>query len=200
MVSQMLKTMRETQDDSESGGLSMGSGNPLQGMFDWELARSLAQRNPLGIAADLMKRMAPALREEAPSSDYDEIINRRATEQHLDPRLIKAVINAESGGDTTAISPKGAKGLMQLMDSTATGVGVADPFDPDDNVRGGVAYLKQLLNRYDGDTTLALAAYNAGPAAVDRHQGIPPYAETQAYVRKVMDNYAQHRDNETPLK
>jgi soluble lytic murein transglycosylase-like protein len=103
------------------------------------------------------------------------------------PPTVRAVIQAESAWNVRAVSPKGALGLMQLMPATATDLGVTNPFDPEQNIRGGVKYLRFLLDRYDGNFELALAAYNAGPGAVDRHgRKVPPYRETQAYVRKIV--------------
>jgi Rod binding domain-containing protein len=108
-------------------------------------------------------------------------------EYNVDPRLISAVITQESGGNTYAVSPKGAKGLMQLMDSTASAMGVTQPFAPQSNIMGGTKYLKQLLDKFNGNESLALASYNAGPAAVEQYNGIPPYDETQRYVKSVLD-------------
>ncbi len=115
---------------------------------------------------------------------YLSIIQRAAQRWRFDPALLKAIIIAESGGNPRAISPAGAKGLMQLMDETAQFLGVQDPFDPEENIFGGTQYLAQLRDRYD-NLKLALAAYNAGPTAVDRYRGIPPYPETQRYLQRV---------------
>jgi soluble lytic murein transglycosylase-like protein len=125
------------------------------------------------------------------STRFDTLIKEASRREGIDPALVKAVVQAESAFDPGAVSTAGAKGLMQLTDATARSLGVADSFDPIQNVAGGVKYLKQLLGRYGGDTTRALAAYNAGPGAVDSFGGIPPYAETQGYVQKVLHLKAQ---------
>jgi hypothetical protein len=122
---------------------------------------------------------------------YDPHIRFACQRYGLDYNLVKAVIKAESAFDPAALSPKGAMGLMQLMPETSRGLGVADPFDPNQNIDGGVRYLRLLLNRFDNNLLLALAAYNAGPEAVEKHGGIPPYVETRNYVRRVLDFYEQ---------
>ena len=116
---------------------------------------------------------------------YDDLIELHATQHGLSPVLVKAVIQAESGFNAFAVSPKGALGLMQLMPATARELGVHNPFHPEQNIRGGVTYLKRLLDMYDQDVTLALAAYNAGPGSVARYGTVPPYRETREYVRKI---------------
>jgi soluble lytic murein transglycosylase-like protein len=110
-----------------------------------------------------------------------------AARHALDPDLVRAVIRVESGWNPRAVSRKGAMGLMQLMPATAAEYGVADPFDPDENIRAGVAYLRRLIDRFDGRTELALAAYNAGPGAVEKYRRtVPPYRETQSYVKRIV--------------
>jgi soluble lytic murein transglycosylase-like protein len=128
-----------------------------------------------------------------PATVYDPFIERVAREHGLAPELIKAVALVESGFDTHAVSPKGAQGLMQLMPATARQYGVSDAFDPLQNLRAGTIHLRKLLDEFDGDLTLALAAYNAGSGAVRRHGGVPAYRETQEYVRKVRSNLRQGR-------
>jgi len=112
----------------------------------------------------------------------------------LDPRLVLAVIAAESAFDKSAVSPKGAQGLMQLMPETASRFGVKDAFDPEQNLRGGMSYLAWLLEQFPGRLDHAVAAYNAGEEAVERYRGIPPYAETQEYVRRVLGYYGIRGD------
>jgi soluble lytic murein transglycosylase-like protein len=116
---------------------------------------------------------------------FDDLIEEAAQKYEMPADLVKAVVRAESNFDPSAVSVCGAKGLMQLMDGTAADLGVTDSLDPTQNIEGGVAYLRQMLDRY-GQIPLALAAYNAGPGAVDRYDGVPPYAETQTYVRRVL--------------
>jgi len=131
---------------------------------------------------------APASKSAAPSrpSAYDDLIREHAAHYDVNPGLVRAVVQVESNFNASARSPKGAMGLMQLMPATAQQFGVANPFDPSENIRGGTAYLRQLLDRYDNDKRLALAAYNAGPGAVDKYgETVPPYRETREYVARV---------------
>jgi len=122
---------------------------------------------------------------------YDELIRKVSKEKGLDPQLVRAVVLVESNYDHRAVSTKGARGLMQIMPETAKELGLADPFHPEKNLDAGARYLKELLEKYKGELPLALAAYNAGASAVDRYHGIPPYPETQGYVRKVLSIYRQ---------
>lgn len=123
--------------------------------------------------------------------DLDLIIFRAGEKAGVDPRFIHAVIKQESKYDPKAVSPVGAKGLMQMMPDTAKRFGLKDPFDPAANVAAGTKYLKWLLKRFDGDVSLALAGYNAGEGSVDKYKGIPPYNETKNYVKKIVGTYGK---------
>jgi soluble lytic murein transglycosylase len=128
---------------------------------------------------------------------YDGLIGLTAREHRLQPALVKAVIAAESNFDSQAVSHKGALGLMQLMPETAARLGVDDPLQPVENVRGGARYLRLMIDRY-GDLERALAAYNAGPTAVDEYGGIPPFPETRDYVKRVLTYYRQYHGDFGP--
>jgi Rod binding domain-containing protein len=220
-VGYLLKTMRGTVPKSDVAGENFG-GDILEGMFDTEMAKHISRSSGLGLGEMLYKQITG---EPLPSKSGRGILNgavlqsgagghaasadtvsqrveklsgviQEAAEQHsLDANLLKAVIATESGGSANALSSKDAKGLMQLMDSTAADMGVKDVWDPRENVLGGAKYLKQMLDRFGGDLTLALASYNAGPGAVEKHNGVPPYKETKEYVTRVM-NYFQAFQNE----
>jgi soluble lytic murein transglycosylase-like protein len=177
--------------------LCVGLAAPAQAqIYSWRDANGqlvLSNRRP-GAAAELRSYAVPtatnlrATRYVAPerAKAYDDIITEHCRTHGVRADLVKAVMQVESAFNPRARSPKGALGLMQLMPSTAREYGVEDPFDPAQNVRGGVAYLRHLLDRYDNNEQLALAAYNAGPGAVDKYgQSVPPYRETRNYVAQI---------------
>jgi len=121
-----------------------------------------------------------------PDAGLEPMIARHSGDQNLDPKLVRALIQAESGYNVKAVSNKGAIGLMQLMPDTASELKIRNPYDPDQNIRGGTLYLRQMIDHFAGKVELAIAAYNAGPGAVEKHGGIPPFAETRDYVRRVL--------------
>jgi soluble lytic murein transglycosylase-like protein len=128
-------------------------------------------------------------------AEFDPIIDACALEYGVDKALVKAVIHAESGYNPNAVSSKGAQGLMQLMPKTAQGLKVSNSFDPTENIRGGVRYLRFLLDTFKGDVALAVAAYNAGLSRVAQYGGIPPFEETRNYVSKVLSYQQSYRSN-----
>ena len=142
----------------------------------------------------LRNQKAPLVLREKKEILFGSIIQRAAERHQVDEALVKAIIMAESGYNPKAISKVGARGLMQLMPKTAKALGVEDSFNPEDNVDAGVAYFKRLLTRFDGDITLALAAYNAGSRKVLKYQGVPPFKETECYIKKVFRYYQVYRE------
>jgi soluble lytic murein transglycosylase-like protein len=129
----------------------------------------------------------------AGTADVRGLLSHAGAQHDIDVDLLVSVVHAESDGRVRAVSRTGAQGLMQLMPATAQQMGVHDSFQPDENINGGTAYLDALLTRYHDDLALALAAYNAGPAAVDKYRGIPPYRETRAYVARVMTEFKRRK-------
>ena len=148
----------------------------------------------------------PQASSQSAPADIPALLQKAGAQHHLDPDLLASVVHAESDGRTHAVSRAGARGLMQLMPATAKNLGVRDSFAAEQNIAGGTAYLDALLIYYHEDIALALAAYNAGPAAVDRYHGIPPYAETRRYVERVIHDFnrrklkeARQRSSHAPL-
>jgi soluble lytic murein transglycosylase-like protein len=145
--------------------------------------------------ATLPDPVPPASSITAPASSLDvhTLLSHAGAEHDIDVELLASVVHAESNGRAHAVSRTGAQGLMQLMPGTAHQLGVRDSFQPEQNINGGTAYLDELLTRYHDNLALALAAYNAGPAAVDKYDGIPPYRETRAYVARVMSEFKSRK-------
>ncbi|MDQ2680446.1 MAG: lytic transglycosylase domain-containing protein [Candidatus Eremiobacteraeota bacterium] len=131
-----------------------------------------------------------------PPAQIDSLVSANAAAWQVDPALVKAIIANESGFNANATSKTGAQGLMQLEPGTAAGLGVHDSYDPAQNVWGGTRYIRGLLDRFHGDMRLAVAAYNAGPGAVEKYGGVPPYAETQNYVGNVLDSYQKYKSTQ----
>jgi len=157
-----------------------------------QLAAENGQAGVTGLSAgaNLGAINAPAM---VPPAQIDALVGANAAQQQVDPALIKAIIANESGFNANATSNVGAQGLMQLMPGTAAGLGVTNAYDPAQNVMGGTKYIKGLLDHFNGDVKLAVAAYNAGPGAVEKYGGVPPYAETQNYVQNVLASYQKYR-------
>jgi hypothetical protein len=162
--------------------------------YEKDLSSSPALPVPAGqlgaaVATAIPSHSVPALSAAA----LHQVVDSASAAYHLDPDLVNSVIHAESGFNSHAVSPKGARGLMQLMPGTASRLGVNDAFDPQANVTGGSRYLRELLERYNFDLVKALAAYNAGPERVERYRGVPPFHETQAYVARIVHEYNQKK-------
>ena len=142
------------------------------------------------VNANIYSAKAESATEKISSREQIKGLVSRISKKHgVDEKLVNALIKQESGFNPNAKSKVGAMGLMQLMPATAKGLGVTNPMDPSQNVEGGVKYLKSMLNKYNGNVILALAAYNAGPGAVDKYDGVPPYKENQNYVKSILANY-----------
>jgi len=147
----------------------------------------------LTIIVDLVARnLSEPVDGKAVSLRYERHIEKVAEAHGVPPALVMAVIHAESGFNPRAVSPKGAVGLMQVMPATSDMVGIEDPFDPNDNIRAGVRYLKDLLKMFDGNETLAVAAYNSGPNKVKKYGGVPPFKETRIYIERVLMYYRSY--------
>jgi soluble lytic murein transglycosylase-like protein len=201
-IHQMLKSMRNTvpKDDEMSSARRI-----FTEMLDEQIANTASRTGNFGLAQIIYKELNGKAAQEAYSAQG---INKASGEQietwvseaaqtlSMDKNLLKAVIRQESGGNSLARSNKGAKGLMQLMDPTAKDMGVANPYNGRQNIIGGAKYLKQLLLRFNGDESKALAAYNAGPGTVEQYGGIPPYEETKNYIKNVLQYREQFSQEE----
>src|SRR5437773_2551845 len=161
---------------------------PSENIQSFELRQSAVPLPPAALSGASQKTSIGTL--PIPVKDgIKDLIASTALRHQIDPDFVASVVKAESGFNPAAVSPKGAKGLMQLMPRTAAGLGVTNVLDPAANLEGGTKYLRQLLDKYDSDAVKALAAYNAGPQRVEQYAGIPPYRETHAYVARIIDDY-----------
>lgn len=161
----------------------------LQSTAKAQFGTLLKNRGISSVDASIYTNQNVNFNKRATRDEIISMIDDTSAKYGVDAKLIKALVKQESGFNPTAKSKAGALGLMQLMPSTAKGLGVKDPLDAKQNIEGGVKYVKSLLNRFDGNIILALAAYNAGPNAVKKYNGIPPYKETQNYVKSILKNY-----------
>lgn len=181
-ISQVLQRITNIEDRFSPNKASKN--NKFQSYVDGAMNTKVNQ-NSSTLKANSSKSVAT----NAPAN-INTLINQSAQKYGVDPKLVSAVAQAESNYTPNAVSDAGAVGVMQLMPDTASSLGVTNIYDPRDNIEGGVKYIKQLLNTFDGDVSKAVAAYNAGPQAVKNYNGVPPYAETQNYVKKVLDLYS----------
>lgn len=180
---QTLQTM--TKPNSSAGLVS----TETESIFQQLLAQAQSIQGQGQIIQSQTLVSSPSKDASTAPQEIQEVINSAAQKYGVDSKLITAIIQQESSFRANAVSKSGAMGLMQLMPGTARSLGVTDPFDITQNIEGGTKYISQLLDKYNGNTAVALAAYNAGPGNVDKHGGIPPFQETQNYVRKIINNY-----------
>ena len=177
--------------------LALGPATIQADIYMYRDAKGVMHFTNVPVSADyrlFVSNTEPRFKKTRNNKKFDRIIQDASQRYGVDFSLIKAIIRAESCFDHLAISRKGARGLMQIMPQNFKTLDIQDPFDPHQNIMGGARYFRSLLDRYQGELGLTLAAYNAGPTAVDRYRRIPPYAETQDYVEKVLRFYEQYKN------
>ncbi len=198
-ISSLDITLRRIQDieykfNILNNAAGMDDENEFQSLLDSKISQKKEIKNPPILNTQFADRIYSSTPAEPFSrGDIDNLIEAYAAKNDLDSAFVKAVIKQESGFQPEVMSHCGAMGLMQLMPETASSMGVMNAFNPEENIMGGTKYLKGLLDRFGGNKALALAAYNAGPGAVQRYGGIPPYEETQNYVKSVLAHYEKFK-------
>jgi soluble lytic murein transglycosylase-like protein len=205
-LQQLIESSRQVASGAQASTAITSSSYPQSSSTDFASAlqaatsadgvagtSTVAASSP-GLSYDAMQSAVPGA-SSSESSVYDPLIEQAAARNGLDPAVLHGLIEQESGFDPSATSSAGASGLTQLMPGTASSMGVADPLNPAESIEGGARYLGQLMTQFGGNTEDALAAYNAGPGAVQQYGGIPPYAETQSYVANVLANAEAYRQS-----
>lgn len=209
MQLQMMGSATGTRENQERGGMldsgfalvlasvmaasgSGGGGSLMMPSFTPGVLRNYGNTSPYPYISEIKQQYKPGQDAGLAETEIDTMISRISDKYNLDPALLKAVVKVESGFNSGAVSKAGAMGLMQLMPGTAASLGVKDPFNAGENLEAGARYLKSMLDRYNGNVDLALAAYNAGPGAVQKHGGVPPYKETMAYLQRVHNSRLEY--------
>ncbi len=198
LIEELLESI--TEDQTSEWSAMLGSHASIADLYEnsekttADSLQSLIYEGQLNVPASVLQSLSAASSSSDHTSsisktDYQSAIEEAAAKFNVPAKLIEAVIKQESGFNADAVSSAGATGLMQLMPSTAKFLGVDDAKDPLQNIMGGTKYLRQMLDKFDGDMSLALAAYNAGPGNVSKYNGIPPFKETQNYVKKILNTY-----------
>ncbi len=181
---------------ASSGAIASGAASPSSGFASaLQTATTADAAGAPGTSNAAYQPLTQASPAGAESGEYESLIDQAAARNGLDPAVLHGLIQQESGFDPNAASSAGAAGLTQLMPGTASSLGVANPLNPAESIEGGARYLGEMMSKFGGNTSDALAAYNAGPGAVEQYGGVPPYAETQSYVSKVLGDAEAYRQS-----